>query len=104
MMPGTADGIPDHQPLGERASVVRASRPDRAQLGTETREQHRLSIRVTEERLALLEKGDCDALCQIGPGQCSLFSTHGELLQSDLRYSMRSRRWSVVRLRFSVRS
>jgi len=42
MMPGTADGVVDDQPLRERPTVMRAGRPNREQLITAAGKEYRI--------------------------------------------------------------
>jgi hypothetical protein len=65
VVPRTADGVADQQPLGERSRVVGAGGADGEHLLAPPREQDRLAVRVTEEQAAVGELGEWNALCQI---------------------------------------
>ena len=75
-MPGAADGVVHHQPVGERATVVRALGPDREDVGPAPHEQDLVLADMADELRAISKFGEDDALCQIGSGLPGMLLSH----------------------------
>ncbi len=57
MMPGTADGVADHQPVGERPMIMRAMGRDRGDFAAVAHQQHVLVADMARQHGAVGEIG-----------------------------------------------
>ena len=76
-MPRAAQGLADHQPLGERPRIVGAGRAHGEDVVTAPRQHHRLAAGVTQQQSSVGELAQRDALAQIRSLELSLRSAHG---------------------------
>ena len=65
-MPRAADGIADHEPVPQRAVVMRALRPDREHVLPAADEQDGFTAGMADELAAVGKVGKSDALGEIG--------------------------------------
>ena len=65
-MPRAADGIADHEPVPQRAVVMRALRPDREHFIPAADEQDGFAAGMADELAAVGKVGKSDALGEIG--------------------------------------
>src|ERR1700723_1812595 len=80
MMPRTANGAVDEQPLDERTVVVGAMRPDCKQLQAAAHQQNLLVTDMTNELATVGKLARNNALRQIGAGELRLILSHVLLL------------------------
>jgi hypothetical protein len=93
-MPGAADTLADHEPLGEWPVIMSAMRIDRENLGSGSHQQDILITNVAEQSLGG-EVGQRDTLCKIWPGGRSLLFSHiisSVVPVSDQQHFISSRR------------
>jgi len=67
VVPRAADGVGDEHPLGQRAVVMAALRPDCEQRSTAAREQHRFAPDLPQDHAAVGEIRVGDPLGKVGP-------------------------------------
>src|SRR5690606_40863545 len=77
VVPGTADRVLDDQTLRERAAPVRARGADRAHRPAVPHQQHRLAVRVPEERLPLGKRVQRGALAEVRTVELRGSCAHG---------------------------
>ena len=76
-MPGAADGVADHEALGERAVIMRAEGADGEQLVAAARQQHRLAVGMALQHGAIGDVVERDAGGEIGTGRLRGVFAHG---------------------------
>jgi hypothetical protein len=77
VMPRTAHGVADDQPLGQRAAVMRASGAERHDLVVRAADQqHGLAMRVPEQRRAGGEVAGGNPRLEIRTRELRFMSTH----------------------------
>src|ERR1700677_4199607 len=76
MMPGTAHGVVDHEPVNKRRVIVRAQGPDREYLCSAAHQQNLLAAGVADHLAAVGKLGERYPLRQIGASQRRLFLGH----------------------------
>jgi hypothetical protein len=69
MMPGTAHGIADHQPIDERTAVMRTLGSDRKHFSTAAHQQNLVITHSSEELAGVGKVSRSDAFREIGAGQ-----------------------------------
>src|SRR6185312_14526664 len=79
-VPGAAQGVADHQALGERPVIMRAERADGEQLLAAARQQHRLAVDVALQHGAVGDVVEFDAGGEIGAGRLGGVLAHGNPL------------------------
>src|SRR6185437_354243 len=85
MMPWTADRVSLHQPLCERATIVRTRCTDGEHLATAPRQEHCLAISVTKAHCAIRQLRQRHAHFQIGTRQGRWRLSHGCTLRCGCR-------------------
>jgi hypothetical protein len=68
-MPRATDRILDSESLGQRTAIVRAHRTDREDIRPASRDEHRLSIRVSGEHAAVGNVRQLEAAREVGASQ-----------------------------------
>src|SRR4249920_2330799 len=78
-MPWAADGIANHEPVPQRAVVVRALRPDREHVIPAADEQDGFTAGMADELTAIGKVGEGDALDKIGAARLGCSFRHALL-------------------------
>lgn len=66
VMPGTADGVPGDEALGERPAIVRACGGDSEDLWSATHQKHRFAIAMADQFAAIGKVGESNAEGEVG--------------------------------------
>ena len=76
VMPGTAHGVADHEPVDERTVVMRAIGPDREHLRPAAHQQNLLVADMADQLAAIGKRAERNALRQIGAAGLGLVLSH----------------------------
>jgi hypothetical protein len=76
MVPRASHGVVDHEPFGERSSVVGTGRPDREEFATAACHQDGIVADMPGKQVSVREITGRDSQRQIGAGRCRLLCAH----------------------------